>query len=82
MFSLALGGQKQTGQHAVRIGSFSGASTETDFSKNNHVPEGLFGLIIGWLNTGVSKKSKEAVVFFIRIDQSEPYLGILMSKLG
>ena len=72
MFSLAFGGQKQAGQHTVRIGSFSGAGAEADFSKNNHIPEGLFGLIISWLNTGVSEKSKEAIGFFIRIDQPLP----------
>ena len=70
MFSLAFGCQKQAWQHTVRIGSFSRAGAEADFSKNNHISEGLFGLIIGWLNTGKSKEGKEAVVFFLRVEQS------------
>ena len=67
---LALGGQQQTGQHTVRIRAIGGAGAEADFSKNNHISEGLFGLIIGWLNTGKSKEGKEAVVFFFRVEQS------------
>jgi len=46
----------------VRIRSFDGASTEADFSENSHVPEGLFGLIIGWLNIGVFEKSERSLI--------------------
>jgi len=49
----------------VRIRCFDGASAEADFSENKHVSEGLFGLIIRWLNTGVLKKNKQATVCFI-----------------
>ena len=49
MFALTFGGQHKTGQDTVRIRALGGASSHTDFPKNHHVSEGLFGLIVSRL---------------------------------
>ena len=64
MFALAFGGQKQTGQHTVGMGAVMRAGAEADFSKDHHVAQGLFGLVISGWNVWVFQKGKEAIVFF------------------
>ena len=50
--------------------SLSRAGTEANFSKNHHISQQLFGLIIGGLNIRIFEESKQALVFLFGVEQS------------
>ncbi len=70
MFSLTFGRHQKAGQHAMGIRALGRAGAEANFSKNHHISQRLFGLIIGGLNIRVFEESKQAIVFLIGVEQS------------
>jgi len=67
----------------VRIGAFGRSSTETYFSKDDHIPERLLCLVIGGLNIGILEEGEEAIVFPVAIQKSKPEsFSLLFGKLA
>ena len=83
MLALAPGGHQQAGQHTVGVGALMRAGAKTNFSKDHQVAQGLFGLVVGGLNIGVFEESKQALIFFLGIEQSVfQSFGVIIGKFG
>ena len=67
MDALPPGGANQTGKDTVGLQPGLGAGPETDLPKDDQIPEGLFGLIIGRGNPRDTEEGKE--VFLLRTDE-------------
>jgi hypothetical protein len=56
---LSSGGLHQTGKDTVGFESGLRSRSETDFAKDDQMPERLFGVIVGGGNAGTSEEGKE-----------------------
>ena len=57
--TLALGGLKETAQHAVIFESLFGARALDDFAHDDHRTQTLLGLVVGRWNPGTPKAGEE-----------------------
>ena len=64
-------------------GTFIGASAEADFSEDNDMSQGLFGLVVCGLYIGMFQECKKPVILSIRVEQSLPEcFDLLVIKLS